>query len=171
MSIRRARHTGQIVITRQVLAELIDYCTDPTLLRDMLRRAASLAMMANDQRAAAVVALDEFCQQAPCILWQPEHRTRHVDVPLRNQQGSCVISVARVLWTAFHVVPEQGSDIRGLGCDEEILHTCGTKGQPNTGYGSCLNPAHMVAGDETLRMELARARRVLRSAGLTEVRA
>lgn len=168
---RQARHTASIVITAKVISELVDYCTDPDLLRDILRRAAGLISVARDDRAVAVTALEDFCKQAPCILWHPHYRTRHVDVPLRNMQGhTAVISVARVLWTAFYVVPEQG-DNKGLGIHDEILHTCGTRGQANTGYGTCLNPGHMLRADEDLRIELARTRRVLRTHNITQVHA
>lgn len=167
----RARHTASIVITMKVLAEMVDYCSDLALLRDILRRSAGLVSVPRAERATAVEALEEFCQQAPCILWQPEHRTRHVDVPLRNMQGeTAVVSVARVLWTAFYVVPEQG-DNRGIGQHDEILHTCGTRGVANTGYGTCLNPAHMLRANEELRIELARTRRVLRTHGIAQVHA
>lgn len=169
---QRARHTASIVITMKVISELVDYCSDPILLRDILRRAAGLlSVPRGDERMAAVAALEEFCRAAPCIRWQPEHRTRHVDVPLRNMQGhTAVISVARVLWTAFYVVPEQG-DNRGLGTEDEILHTCGTRGQANTGYGTCLNPGHMLRANEALRIELARTRRVLRTHNIAQVSA
>lgn len=169
---RKARHTGSIVITSRVLSDLVDYSTDPTLLREMLRRAASLISVPYTERFAAVEALDEFCRQAPCLLWQPHvTMTRHVECPVRNVTGPGVlVSVSRVIWTAFHVIPEQGNN-QGVGRDEEILHTCGNNGRPNTGYDTCLNPSHLILANQDLRMELARTRRVMRANHIPEVRA
>lgn len=158
------RATDTIITDRTVKHELIRNCSHPEILEEILRLADRLAFTAKPERSAAVAALVAYCEAQPCILWTPHHEehSRHMTVRIQFG-GETVISISRVLWAAFHVVPEQGDQ---LAPREEIIHSCGTQSDSSTGWNACLNPAHMVKMDATTRMKVSQARKLMRQVGL-----
>lgn len=168
----RGRDTHTISITRRVKEELFLNCSDPDLLREIISRAEALAFMRVDERAAAIFELECDVRSAPCILWTPQHDQRHIRVQVRGNNASkpgeeTIVHVARIVWTAFHVVSQQGDT--GLLPHDEIHHTCGKNGADSTAYGACLNPMHMIKGNKSLRQTLLRTRRDLRTVKVHQI--
>lgn len=169
----RGRDTHTISITKRVKEELYENCSDPDLMRDIITRAERLAFTPLDQRAAAILALEIFCREAPCILWQPlDPKQRHIEVQIHGANSSknderVIVSVSRIVWTAYHVVSQQG-DI-GLATDDEILHSCGKNGAVSTALGVCLNPAHLIKADRFLRLQLSKTRKRLRTVNVASI--
>lgn len=165
----KGRNTTTFRIDRRKRMEVISQCSHPAVLTEIFRRADALVFVPKADRALAVEDFRSFCHEQPCIVWQPEDQTqRHITVVVTREAEEKITTVPRLVYTITHVVPEQGGPLMG---DEEVLHTCGRNGNNSTGYGTCLNPDHLMRSDEEGRMQLAEIRRGARKLGLTEVRA
>lgn len=68
---------------------------------------------------------------------------RHVDVRLRNySEQHALVHVRRVAYAVAHRC--EAGDAGHVGSDERVVNTCQTIGNPNTGDGMCINPAHLA---------------------------
>lgn len=164
---RQRRATDTIITDRTVKRELISNCSHPEIMERIIQAADSLAFTPKAARADAVRLLMAFCNAQPCILWTPHHQehSRHLAVRIQFG-GESVISISRIMWAVFHVVPEQGDHLRA---EEDIVHSCEHNGQHNTGWNACLNPAHLVKLDQQSRMKVTQARKLMRQVGLMRV--
>lgn len=155
----KARPTHTLRIDRRVLEDIAVNCDNPELMRGIFALTWPLAL--------GRVTLDDFkkfCQDLPCILWAPEDQSkRHVNVRVAGLADPKMVRVTRVVWTACQVSGTL------LGADEELLHTCGNNGANTTGFGMCLNPAHLVRANADGRQALKLARHLMRKVGMTEV--
>lgn len=159
----RGRDTHTLRIDKRVRLEIIHNCSHPDLLQQIFEMAASMAY-----GHATLTDFNRLCHEAPCILWQPEDpNVRHVDVQVSRELDLVMIHVARVVWTITHTIPEQGESLRGY---EELLHLCAHNGAQNTAFGACLNPSHLIRGNEENRLNLAAARRLFRKVGITQAK-
>ena len=142
MPTRRSTHA--FACDRALKRELVEHCSHPEILLEIIQRADRLAFMAprSEARDQAIYALAEFWNAQPCILWTPPHdeHSRHLTVRI-YKHGTAVISITRVIWACVHVVPEQGPQLEA---DEDLLHSCGNVPHKNTGWNACLNPGHLV---------------------------
>lgn len=155
----KARATHTLRIDRRLLETIAVNCDLPDLMREIFAHTWAMAFgrMSHD-------VFMKFCRDLPCILWTPEDlSTRHVNVRVTDDVELRLVCVSRVVWTACQVTGPL------LGSDEELLHSCGNNGAPNTARGMCLNPAHLVRANAESRMALKKARTLLRQVGLTEV--
>jgi hypothetical protein len=149
------RDTHTLRITRQLKEEILRGCDQPDILRAIFEQAWGLAF-----GRGTVDEFDQFCRAQPCIKWNPDDPSeRHVTVDVSGEREKILIAVHRVVWTIVHTVSAQGPTLMG---DQELLHSCGNNGTPNTGFGVCLNPAHLIVGTQDNRVALRQARKVLR---------
>lgn len=163
----KGRDTHRLIIDGKIIKQLVAGCSDPAAMTEIFRQVRELAF-----KRITVEQFNAFCETLPCILWLPEDPDqRHIHVRTRDTPEPVVVSIARVAWTATHICSEQGPDLRG---DEEVLHICvnnGQDGYKHTGRGACLNPKCLFRGDETARLELKKAREMMRKRGLRKVNA
>lgn len=158
----RGRDTNTLRIEKDVLAEILRNCSDPSTLGLIFGLTKDLAF-----RRISVEEFDAYCGEQPCIFWQPDDpNQRHVDVRVTRETERVMIHVCRIVWTVCHVTAEQGEPLRG---HEELLHSCGHNGAVSTAFGACLNPAHMVKGTPESRLALKKIRFLKKQIGLQEV--
>lgn len=149
---RRGRDTGTIRLDRQAIKEIVANCSEPEIMREILQvKTWDLAM-----GRISLLDFQAYCRSLPCIFWQPEDGTqRNVTVRIAGEVDRVMIKVTRVVWTACQITSDQGTM---LGAEEELLHTCGNNGHHSSAKGACLNPAHLLRGDEKTRQDLRKAR-------------
>lgn len=160
----QGRDTHRLIIDGKNIKALVNGVDNPALLREVFRLVRELAFkrITVDQWTAA-------CNMMGCILWKPEDPTdRHMTVRTRDQMEPVLIKITRVMWTATYVCSEQGPELRGY---EELHHSCDNNGDSSTGYGACLNPAHLWRGDAATRLQLRQMREVMHRAGQRHVAA
>ncbi len=160
----QGRDCNTIRLDKRVRAEILENVDKPTLLAQIFEHSRGLAF-----GRGTVAEFEALCRSMPCIFWMPEDRsTRHVTVRVSRELDGVMIHVARVVHTIVHVVTTQGPLLRA---HDELLHTCGNNGQANTGFGTCLNPAHFATGTTENRVALKQARTLMRSLSLRYVAA
>lgn len=160
----RGRDTHRLIIDGKIIKKLVASCDNREAMVEIFRLVWELAF-----KRITVAQFDAACQLMPCILWKPDDPTeRHMVIRCVDEQEPVLVSIARIVWRATHVCSEQGPDLRG---HEEVLHSCGNNGINHTGYGACMNPAHLWRGDADSRVHLKQTRELMRRAGQRQVAA
>ncbi len=157
------RDTHNFRITKATRDFILARCSNPEALRSVFELLWPLAL-----RRISVLDFTAHCSTLPCILWTPtDPDERHVKVQIPAESHDTVmIHVCRVVWAITHVVADQGAPLRG---HEELLHSCGRNGDPNTGRNACLNPGHLMRGTKENRRILMLARRAMRQSGVKQI--
>lgn len=152
----RGRDTSEIAIDKKAKEEILRNCSNPELLKAIFEMADGLAF-----GRSTIDEFEAFCKAQPCILWTPSDETqRHITVRIYRESDRALRQVCRVVWRiCLNVVSAQGPALRG---DEEVLHFCGHNGKDHNNYGTCLNPACFVRGNEENRQNLAYARLLMK---------
>lgn len=157
----RGRDTHNVRVDRQLLQEILAGVSDRDTIEVIFSLTRDLAL-----GRITLQAFDDFCAELPCVFWQPSDPDhRHIAVAVTRELERKLITISRAVWVVTRqVISAQGPALRG---SEEVLHKCGHNGNPSTGYGACLNPAHLVRGTEKERLQVANARRVAREVGVS----
>lgn len=156
----RGRDTHNVRVDKQLISEILTGCSDRDTIEVIFSLTRDLAL-----GRITLQAFDDFCAELPCVLWQPsDPDQRHITVAVTRELERKLITISRAVWTITRqVVSAQGPALRG---SEEVMHKCGHNGVSSTGYGACLNPAHLLRGTEKERLRVASARRTAREVGV-----
>lgn len=148
----RGRDTSTFRIDSAVRKQIIRCCSDPERLAQIFEAARDMVF-----GRATLASFQGFCQTSGCILWQPgDTDSWRVEVRVTRELEPVLVSVTRAVWAIVNVLPEQ----KQLTSSEEVLHLCGRNGHSSTKVGACLNPAHLIPGNQENRVDLARARKL-----------
>lgn len=151
----KGHHASELRITPQNLEEVACGSDQPDIMRAIFKLAWEVAL-----NRCLPEYLIEYCSSQHHILWQPEDlSTRHINIRLAHSFKESTTHVHRVVWIATRDLN------RPLHGNEEILTACGLNGNPSTGRGCCLNPAHLLRGTAKHRLQLKTARGTLRALG------
>ena len=87
--------TQRLIVTRQVLAQLVAGCSEPEAMTEIFRQVREVAF-----GRISVEAFDAHCKALPCILWQPQYEDEcQITIRSRDHQDPVLVKVAPVTTT------------------------------------------------------------------------